>query len=781
MTSSLFSSSGWVRLAFLLTALPLWAQPLPTAAGPKHPARAPDAKVLATVSRADYGDDPKVFDRLDAEVAAVGFDAAHRLDLERQLTALLTAPATTPAARQAIAERLGRVIGDRPTSRSPALRVLGPWLSDPARQDLARLALDGVPGDTVDDAYLRALRRAQGPARLAVVQSVGTRRIAKAAPALASLLRGPDAALADAAAAALGAIGTPRAFGILTDRKTSVTPAVLTGQLTAAARQPAKVAIVVYRNVAALSTAPQAIRQRAFRSLLSLLPETAPSLILEALQDRDPGRRAVALEALADLTAAGSATPIAQSLPGLDAPTQAAVLAALARRGDNAVLPEVLAAASGPTAEVRLAAIAALGALPGGADSVARLTEAVLAGGEEAKAATQSLSILRGSGVDEAVATGARTGDATRRAVLIRQLGLRGAANEVGFLLSLNTDPSLPVRLAALEALDSLASPDQERALLDWALSASDPAERNRAVRTFLTAALRNPDAVTRSRLLVSELDRGDQAAQLLLLPALPRLANRDTVACAGRLARSADRAVAEAAFAVLARWPDSSAGAVLVTLAQDQETVRSQAIETATRLFERDSGRPDAIRVEALGQLLALSSEPALLRRQLLLLSRADSPRALAAAERLLENPEVTRDVEDTLLAIRSNLAGAPTLTASDRVDHLARMLDGELNTAWSVRSDREVWLQIDLHSARPIRRLTLDRGSQRNDIPDRYEVFVTDDPAEPGAARVAGEGSREQSSIDLPAGIRGRYVIIRNRGTREDGKWSIAELRVD
>lgn len=73
------------------------------------------------------------------------------------------------------------------------------------------------------------------------------------------------------------------------------------------------------------------------------------------------------------------------------------------------------------------------------------------------------------------------------------------------------------------------------------------------------------------------------------------------------------------------------------------------------------------------------------------------------------------------------------------------------------------------------------MDQGNQRNDIPDRYEVFVTDNPNEPGPARVVGEGSRDQSTIDLPAGIRGRYVIIRNRGMREDGRWSIAELRVD
>jgi hypothetical protein len=139
------------------------------------------------------------------------------------------------------------VIASDPSSRSPALRLLGPWLSDPARQELARLALESVPGENVDSTYLRALRRAEGPARLALVQSVGIRRIAKAAPTLGRLLRDADQALADAAAASLGAIATPRAFGILKEHQTPITPAVLSARLDAAARQPTKAASEIGR------------------------------------------------------------------------------------------------------------------------------------------------------------------------------------------------------------------------------------------------------------------------------------------------------------------------------------------------------------------------------------------------------------------------------------------------------------------------------------------------------------------------------------------------------
>ncbi len=781
MTSFPFPFRQSARFASFLIALPLAAQTAAPSNQAGPPPRPADAKALGIASRADYQDDPKLFDKLDFEVAAVGRDAALLLDLEKKFTDLLSATTTTAAAKQAIAERLSRVIASDPSSRSPALQLLGPWLSDPARQELARLALEPVPGENVDSAYLRALRRAEGSARLAVVQAVGARRIAKAAPTLGSLLGDKDQALADAAAASLGAIATPRAFGILREHQTPLTPAVLSARLDAAARQPTKVASAAYRELAADRSAPDAIRQRAFRSLLSISSKDATDLILEALRSPEASRRQVALEAIADLKDTNAVTALTQALPRLDASTQAAVIAAFSRRGDAAAVPAIITASANAAPEPRVAAIEALGALPGGAESVSRLADLIVAGGADAKPAIQSLSILRGDGVSEAIATGARTGDPLRRAAFIRQLGLRGTASELAFLLSLHRDPALPVRLAALEALDILATTEHERALITWATAATDPSERTRAVRTYLAATLRAPDTLDRTRLLVSELDRGDRATQLLFLPALPRLPNPDTVALGGRLARSADAEVAEAALAALTRWPNSAAGTVLVSLAEERPAVQARASDAATRLFERDVGAPSVERIDSLARLLRLSPESGLLRRQLLLLSRATDARALAAVESVKANASVASEIEDTLLAIRANLTGAPALTASDRVDHLARMLDGQPQTAWSVRSDRDSWLQIDFRAVRPIRRLTLDRGNLRNDFPERYEVFVTDNPAEPGAPRVTGEGARDQSNIELPAGIRGRYVIIRSRGAREDGKWSVAELRVD
>jgi hypothetical protein len=78
-------------------------------------------------------------------------------------------------------------------------------------------------------------------------------------------------------------------------------------------------------------------------------------------------------------------------------------------------------------------------------------------------------------------------------------------------------------------------------------------------------------------------------------------------------------------------------------------------------------------------------------------------------------------------------------------------------------------------------VRVITLDQTGRVGDFPERYEVFVTNDPDEPGAARAAGAGETAKTVIRLPQGIRGRYVVIRDASRSPEGPWSVTELQVD
>lgn len=749
-----------------------------------QPPLASDPALFDAVAATGYSDPTRAFGWLDTAVAEAGKDTAQREAIIDRLVDLLVSRTATPAARQVAAEHLGRLLPPNPSSRHRALKVLADALIEPKQVNLARLALDPVPGESVDDLYLKSLKRATGGARLALVQSLGQRRVADAVPVLKSLLGDSDKALAAASAHALGAIGTTKAYAALTAKETAPTAAVWEARLAAAAQQPAPVVLALARDLSARSDVTSGQRDQAFRSLLSTQADGGLSLTLDTLSTGTPAFKAVALANLRALDRPEVVSRLSAALATWSAPVQVAVLAELGRRADPSATAGVMQALDHTDESVRLAAIEALGQLPGQPAGARRLTQLALRPGAEGKAAVLSLSRLAGATVDETLLSTATAGPVAERAVAVRQLALRGKTESLSFLISLRQDPQLEVRLAALEALDSLGRREDQAAVLAWSLAATDAAERNRGVRTLIAVTLRDPDVSGRTRPIVAALDQGSREDRLLLLPALPRLENQATLAAAVRLAQVTESDVRASAFAALGRWPDPEAVrglADLAELAATPDDLRAGAVDAATRLLEREPQALPALRFSLLERLLSRTESPEVKRRQLFLLSRSRLESHALVAERYVSDATVGGDARDAALSIRANLVWPPVLSASASANQLNAIVDGDPSTAWSVPAKADQWLKIDFKQTRPMRRLTLDRGSRVRDFPEAFEIYVSDDPAVPGPVRAKGNGNRETSVIELPPGLKGRFLLIKHTGSRNEFNWSVGELAID
>ncbi len=761
----------------------LKADATPKPMAPLAPLATDDA-LYETVARTGFTDTQLPFQWLDDAIAEVGLNAGALADIERRLVAILQSPESTPAARQAVAVRLGRIIPANPPARHPALGALTPLLlaKDATDVDLARAALEPVSGRQVDALFVSALKQASGAPRLALIQAVGQRRQRSAVPVLASLLNGPDADVAAAAAQALGAIGDGKAVSAL--RKSS-SPAGAAARLEAANRMEGRAALRIYRELEADSKVSDAVRLGAFRSLIAAEPAKATERVVAAITGNDAARRAVALEAVSSLPAKSIVPALAGQFASLPPATQIAVLAAFGELGDAAAVPTVLAALDSTDTAVRLAALTALGRLPGDATVVTTLARVAGGTGELARTASTSLSQLRGPAVDDAVRAGASTGEAALRPVLVRHLALRGMTESLPYLLSLRTETDVAVRLAALEALDVMAPASEQAALLAWALDATDNAERNRAVRSLISVTLRNDAVAVRTQPILDALAARGRDAQLLVIPALLRLTDAPVVVALAQYARAADSAVARAALDVLSRWPDDGAVRALVALAEEPSTspeARATAAQAATRQFERVEAWPKAEESALLSRLLAVTTDRDRAKHLLWLLSRCADEPALATARRYEAQPDLAADARDAIAAIESNQKGPPVFAASAAANRTALIVDGKTDTAWTVGANAQQWLRLDLHRERPIRRITLNQGSRRNEWPETYAVHVTNDPQTPGEPRVEGRGTRDQTVITFPAGTRGRYVIIRQTSGREENPaWSVAGIKIE
>ena len=161
-------------------------------------------KAFEALKTFEWGQDRNLVKPIDDAVVASHGDAGARKDLETRLVAVLAAGA--PQAAKDFACRKLSLIGT--AASAPALAGL---LGDEKLSHMGRYALERMPCDEAVAAMRGALSKLGGKLKVGVINSLGVRRDAASTGALVALLKDGDKEVAAAAAAALGAIGSPEA------------------------------------------------------------------------------------------------------------------------------------------------------------------------------------------------------------------------------------------------------------------------------------------------------------------------------------------------------------------------------------------------------------------------------------------------------------------------------------------------------------------------------------------------------------------------------------------
>ncbi len=303
----------------------------------------------------------------------------------------------------------------------PALAAL---LADEKLAHMARYGLETIPGPAVDEALRDALGKLKGRPLVGVIGSIGVRHDEKAVRALTGLLKDPDAEVAQAAARALGMIGTADAakalLGLLPAVSATNQLALCEGlfrcaEALAAKGQPDK-AIVIYDTLRNLKQAPHQVLAGAWRGAILTRQKDGLPLLLEAVRSADPGLVTAAERIAIEMKDAGVSKVLADELAKVPAERQILLCNVLGKRGDAAALPALLGLAKAGDKAARVAAIRAATEI-GNAGAAAPLIELLKdPDAEVAQAATAGLAGLPGAEVD---------------ATVIRMLDSPDAAHEV--------------------------------------------------------------------------------------------------------------------------------------------------------------------------------------------------------------------------------------------------------------------------------------------------------------------------------------------------------------
>ena len=212
-----------------------------------------------------------------------------------------------------------------------AVPSLGALLAAPETAEMARYALERIPGERSVAALRQALGRTSGAVKIGIVNSLGRRRDGASVDVLKALLVSSDAPLAGAAAEALGRIGNRAASQALLEVPVTLANAHALLQI---AGQPGTDRSAIYRRLA--SDGPgDAVRAAALEGLARTDPAQALPLLRTALTSGAARLEAVAARELARL----EGVALAKGMTDLSDRAQVRIVAALADSGGVDVRP----------------------------------------------------------------------------------------------------------------------------------------------------------------------------------------------------------------------------------------------------------------------------------------------------------------------------------------------------------------------------------------------------------------------------------------------------------
>jgi len=471
----------------------------------------------------------------------------------------------------------------------------------------ARAGLERIPGPEAAAALRKALSQTQGALRVGVIHSLAALRDEKAVPALTSLTRGADGEAAKAALLALGRIAGDEAIALL-EQALNVGPEALRPDAAAACllaaeaqlnRGQAEGAKALYDTVRQAEV-PASYRIGATRGAIMARQANRIAFLVRQLHCEESAIRDVAFLTIREIPSDALATALNAELDGAPGDLQVKLILALRDCHNAQSFPAIRAKVESDDTEIRLAALRVLKDI-GGADSAPTFIDVLRnhRNAEELSLAVSSLEHMEGAEADELILKAlSLSAEPDVRTQLIRLLGKRKVTAAADELLQQAVDPDTNVRIAAYQALKSLAGFDELPALIALTKKCRDDSVRDAAV-SAVHGACRNSGHLDRAGALVlRELETSTVTSEreswirvLTLLgysPALP--------AITGTLEDS-DRELVQSTITQLGRWPDPTPIEALskVVEGDSRSELRGRALAAVLQLATGAADRKQA------------------------------------------------------------------------------------------------------------------------------------------------------------------------------------------
>ncbi|MBM3880464.1 MAG: hypothetical protein FJ387_12240 [Verrucomicrobia bacterium] len=517
----------------------------------------------------------------------------------------------------------------------PALAAL---LPDPQYHHMARYALETMPDAAAGEALRAALGTLKGRPLVGVIGSLGVRRDTQATAALTKLLQADDDLVAQAAARALGQLGSTEAAQALQAALPKAKPenqlALCEGlfrsaeALAGAAQRPA--AIAIYDQLRSNAALPHQVRAGATRgAILARTAKNRLNLLGQSIRSDDYILTAAAAQAALQLPGRNVTKLLAAELVLANADKQILLLDTLGQRGDPAALPALTAAAQTGAKPVRLAAVRALPQLRDAAAAPALLELLGDADRDISRAAQEGFASLAGPDVDASVLRLLNSDRSGQQLTAIDLIGRRRMTDALPGLLAAASGPNAQVRVASLRRLGELGSPADLSALLDLLLKANTDADVEAAEQAVGAVCAKAPEPEACVAQVTSRLAQAAPSQKGALLRVLAAVGGPASLKAVRAAVSDTNVEVRGAAIRALGAWKTADAAPDLLQLAQTTSDPTDQML--CRRSYLRLAANTD----------LPVDQRLTMCRQVAGLLQQGDEKKLLLAALGSIQSPE--------------------------------------------------------------------------------------------------------------------------------------------
>jgi len=557
-----------------------------------------------------------------------------------------------------------------------AIPALAPLLTDEKLSHMARYALEPIPDPAVDDVLRGALGKVKGRLLTGVIGSLGVRRDSKSVEAIAGFLLDADPEVAEAAARALGKIGTPDAAraieGALAKAPAGNRLAFCEGLLRAAEALAAAGkqddARGIYDRMRTLQGAPHQVRTAALRGAALVRGKDGAALLVEAIRGDDYVLVEAAARTAIEMKIPEVTQAVAAELGNLKGDKKILFIGVLGNRGDKLALPALLAAAKSGDKAARVAAIRAVTEIPD-ASSIPALVDLLKDPAPDvAKAAQDSLAAIQGPAADAAIAALLGQGDAAMRIVVIDLIGQRRAAGATAALLKTAEDQDEKIRLASLKVLGDVGTTAEVAALVDLVLKAKSPAEMQAGADAMSAICVRAQDRTACADKIVAGMAQAQGPAKLALLAVLRSAGGPKALAAVRAAAKDPSAEVKDAALRALCDWQSVEALPDVAQLAKTAKDAKIKilALRGWIRLVQLEEAAPEK-KLASLKEAMALCDRKDEKRLVLAALGHIPTVESLALVVQNLANPDLKDEACLAAVAIGEQIGGSHSAQVSE------------------------------------------------------------------------------------------------------------------